>query len=229
MKELESVLGIKFSNKQLLEIAITHKSYAIEKNKPFWNERLEFLGDSVLSCVIADYLYSKFPKSPEGHLSRIKSQIVSRQMLVKLAKELNLGKFILLSKGEENTGGRTRESNLANAIEAIIGAIYLDKGFEVVKNFILKCISNIKFSLDTDYKSKLQEIIQARYSTLPVYKVVRETGPEHAKHFEVEVKVKNRILGSGSGKSKKEAEQSAAKKAVQLLLKEKTEETNSTE
>ncbi|MFN3966231.1 MAG: ribonuclease III [Endomicrobiia bacterium] len=217
MTELESILGIKFTNKHLLEEAITHKSYAIEKNKPYWNERLEFLGDSVLSCVVADYLYSKFPDSPEGHLSRIKSQLVSRQMLVKLAKELNLGKFILLSKGEESTGGRTRESNLANAVEAIIGAIYLDKGFEMAKKFILKHIPSKQFSLETDYKSKLQEISQAKYKILPVYRVVSENGPEHDKNFIVEVKIKNKILGIGKGKSKKEAEQQAAKEAIQKL------------
>jgi ribonuclease-3 len=220
MTQLESILGIKFTNKKLLEEAITHKSYAIEKNKPYWNERLEFLGDSVLSCVVADYLYSKFPDSPEGYLSRIKSQLVSKQTLVKLARELNLGNFILLSRGEESTGGRTRESNLANAIEAIIGAIYLDKGFETAKNFILKHIANKKISLEVDYKSKLQEISQAKYKVLPVYKVISETGPEHNKNFEVEVKVKNRILGIGRGKSKKEAEQLAAKEAIKILKKE---------
>jgi len=220
MTQLESVLGIKFTDKKLLEEAITHKSYAIENNKSYWNERLEFLGDSVLSCVVADYLYSKFPDSPEGHLSRIKSQLVSKQTLVKLAKEINIGKFIFLSKGEELTGGRTRESNLANAIEAIIGAIYLDKGFETAKKFILKYIANKKISLEIDYKSKLQEISQAKYKVLPVYRVISETGPEHNKNFEVEVKVKNRILGIGKGKSKKEAEQLAAKEAIKILKKE---------
>ncbi|OGS20131.1 MAG: ribonuclease III, partial [Elusimicrobia bacterium RIFOXYA2_FULL_40_6] len=203
----------------LLDEAITHKSYAIETNRDYWNERLEFLGDSVLSCVIADYLFSMYPDSAEGHLSRIKSQFVSRQMLTKWAQELNLGEFILLSKGEEATGGRERESILSNALESLLGAIYLEKGFKTAKKFIIEYFSEKKITSDFDLKSKLQEIIQAKYKILPVYAVVNESGPEHEKCFEIEVSVKKKVLGKGTGKSKKEAEQQAAKQALSFLSK----------
>ncbi|MBU0952083.1 MAG: ribonuclease III [Elusimicrobia bacterium] len=217
MTKLENLIGIEFQNKKLLDEAITHKSYAIETNKDYWNERLEFLGDSVLSCVIADYLFTIYPGSAEGHLSRIKSQFVSRQMLTMWAKELNLGEFILLSKGEETTGGRERESILSNALESLLGAIYLEKGFKTAKKFITAYFSEKKLTADFDLKSKLQEIIQAKYKILPVYTVIKESGPEHEKCFEIEVSVKKKVLGMGKGKSKKEAEQQAAKQALSFL------------
>ncbi|OGS21864.1 MAG: ribonuclease III [Elusimicrobia bacterium RIFOXYA2_FULL_39_19] len=219
MDKLESILGVDFSNKNLLLEAITHKSYAIESNKNYWNERMEFLGDSVLSCVIADYLYTIYPDSTEGHLSRVKSQFVSRQTLTRWAKDLNLGKFILLSKGEEQTGGRERESILANALESILGAIYLEKGYLVVKKFIVNHFSSKEHVTDIDYKSKLQEMIQAKHKILPIYAVVDESGPEHEKSFVIEVSVKNKVLGKGRGKTKKEAEQQSAKQALDSLLK----------
>ena len=223
MTKLESLIGIEFQNKKLLEEAITHKSYAIESNLDYWNERLEFLGDSVLSCVIADYLFTIYPDSPEGHLSRIKSQFVSRQMLTKWAQELNLGEFISLSRGEEATGGRKRESILANAIESLIGAIYIEKGFKPAKKFIVDYFSSIGQTADADYKSKLQEMIQAKHKILPTYTVINESGPEHEKSFEIEVSVKRKVLGKGKGKSKKEAEQQAAKQALVFLSKSNSE------
>ncbi|MDI6641645.1 MAG: ribonuclease III [Elusimicrobiota bacterium] len=214
ISNIEKIIKMKFVNKQLLLEAITHKSYAVELGKLVWNERLEFLGDSVLSLIVADYLYSLYPNSSEGYLSRLKSQLVSRQTLTKWSKKLNLGEFILLSKGEEATGGRKRDSILSNAFESLLGAIYLEKGFEIAKKFVVEFLKEIKTIPLTDYKSKLQELIQAKYKMLPVYKVAKEYGPEHEKNFIVEVYIKNRLLGTGKGRSKKEAEQNAAKNSL---------------
>lgn len=217
INRLEEILKIKFTNKQLLLEAITHKSYAIESNKKYWNERLEFLGDSILSLIVADYLYSKYPDFSEGNLSKLKSQLVSRAYLTRWAKELNLGEFILLSKGEETSGGRKRESILANVFESILAAIYLEKGFITAKKFITEFLSKIKTVQITDYKSKLQELIQGKYKILPVYKVINEFGPAHEKNFVVGVYLKKRLLGLGEGKNKKDAEQKAARDALNKL------------
>lgn len=212
--ELENLIGIHFKNYKYLEEALTHKSYAVEHNKKLWNERMEFLGDSILSAIVADYLYTTYPDLSEGELSRIKSQLISREALYYWAKELKLNKFILLSSGEEATGGRNRKSILSNALESLLGAIYLEKGYEEVKNFVVKSISKKQHALNTDYKSCLQEIVQKRYKILPTYVVTKESGPEHDKTFEVEVGLRNTVLGRGKGKSKKAAEQAAAREAL---------------
>ncbi|MEW6040685.1 MAG: ribonuclease III [Elusimicrobiota bacterium] len=219
MTEIEQILGIKFKNKQLLREALTHKSYAIEKGLNYWNERMEFLGDSVLSSIIAEYLYLKYPDSDEGYLSQLRSQIVSRKTLADWSREYNLGKFLMLSRGEESTGGREKETMLSNVLEAVIGAIYLDSGYEKAKEFIQKYLTERDITLATDYKSKLQEIIQAKYKMLPQYKVLSEYGPEHKKIFKIGVNFRKKVISYGTGKSKKEAEQNAAKHALKYLTK----------
>jgi len=220
IKELEKLIEIKFNNKNLLLHALTHKSYGIENKLNIWNERLEFLGDSVLSFIIVDYLYNKYKNLDEGVLSKIKSRLVSQKTLTVLAKKINLGKFILLSVGEEQTGGRDKGTILADTFEALLGAIYLDKGISVAKQFLIKLLPLKEVRMDIDYKSKLQEIVQKKYKTLPEYNVISETGPEHNKIFKIEVEIMKKVYGRGIGKNKKEAEQQAAKNTLEKLYKE---------
>jgi len=221
IKELEKIIRIKFRNQQYLTEALTHKSYAVESAPPVRdNERLEFLGDSLLSAIVSSYLYKIYPEDDEGHLSQRKAQLVSRKTLYTWAKEINLGKYIYLSHGEETTGGRERESILANAFEALLGAIYLDKGYTGAEKFISQRLKEKKIIRKIDYKSQLQEIIQKKYKLVPEYWVIKESGPDHNKTFEIGIYFKKKILGRGIGKSKKEAEQEAAKNALKQLKKE---------
>ena len=213
----EKKINIKFKNKKLIEEALTHKSYAMEIGNCAFNERLEFLGDSILNTAITDFLFKKYPKDDEGKLSKMKSQLVAKPPLFKWAKEIKLGSFIRMSEGESITGGRERESTLANAMEALIGALFLDQGFEKAYQFIVKKYSQKKRFIETDYKSKLQEFIQKKYQIPPTYILIKETGPDHEKIFEMEVKIKKKFLGEGSGKSKKEAEQRAAYFALKSI------------
>ncbi len=218
IKELEKIIGTKFRNPKFLTEALTHKSYAAETVSSISdNERLEFLGDSLLSAVVVSYLYETYPKEHEGSLSQRKAQIVSRKTLYIWAKEINLGKYIYLSYGEEATGGRERESILANAFEAVVGAIYLDRGYKSVEKFVLERLKGRRIIRKTDYKSEVQEIIQGKYKLLPEYRVTKETGPDHNKTFEIGVYFKKKLLGRGNGKSKKEAEQEAAKNAYKKI------------
>jgi len=217
LKTVQKIIGVKFKDIHFLETALTHKSFAAERGLAEYNERMEFLGDSILSSVSADYLYHKFPNLHEGRLSQLKSQIVSSQNLSKWAKELKLGNFINLSKSEEINGGRQRDNLLCDTMEAVIAAIYLDLGFEPAKRFILNYLSSQKRVIINDSKSKLQERIQSSFKTLPEYRVISETGPDHQKSFEIGVYLRKKLLGAGSGASKKEAEQAAAKKALKLL------------
>jgi len=214
---VQKALGLKFKNLDNLKIALTHKSFAAENGLTEYNERMEFLGDSILSAVSADYLYHKHPLFHEGKLSQLKSQIVSSQNLSKWARELKLGTFIYLSQSEELNGGRQRDNLLCDSIEAVIAAVYLDQGYEAASKFILRYLSLIKRIIINDSKSKLQEKIQSDYQTLPEYKVISESGPDHNKLFEIGVFLKKKLLGTGTGNSKKEAEQAAAKKALKLL------------
>lgn len=225
LEELEKKIGFKFKSHRLLEEAMTHKSFVAESNGSSSlsdNERLEFLGDSVLNTAVTEFLFRRFPKEDEGRLSKFKSQLVARPSLVEWAKELKIGSYLRLSLSEERTGGRERDSLLANAMEALIGAIFLDQGFEKARDFVLKRFSKKKRIIEKDYKSKLQEIIQKKYKILPSYVVQKETGPDHAKVFSMEVRIRKKFLGQGEGKSKKEAEQSAARNALKNL--EKSEE-----
>ncbi|MBI3292285.1 MAG: ribonuclease III [Elusimicrobia bacterium] len=211
---LEKAIGIRFANQALLEEALTHKSYAMEHSSERFNERLEFLGDSVLATVVAEYLYLRYPKDDEGKLSKMKSLLVAKPSLVVWAKELKLGQYVRLSQGEEHTGGRERASLLANTLEALLGAIYLQSGYDAARQFILKWLRKKRRFVETDHKSRLQELIQRREKTPPEYRLLREVGPDHDKTFEIEVRVHRQRLGRGIGKSKKEAEQSAARDAL---------------
>ncbi|MCK9477028.1 MAG: ribonuclease III [Candidatus Muirbacterium halophilum] len=212
----QNKIDIQFKNQDLVVIALTHRSCDHMSNN---NERLEFLGDSVLGLVISEYLYKKFPNEAEGFLAKARAFLVREEKLKDKADEMELGKYIVIGKGEEKTGGRERTSILANAVEAIIGAVFLDKGIDIVRTFILKLYKedlkkeNIKLKEFFDYKTMLQEFVQKKYRDTPKYIIKGERGPDHNKIFEIEVMVNDKSLGFGNGHSKKEAEQVAAKQA----------------
>lgn len=200
---------------------MTHSSFANEsKNKKVkHNERLEFLGDSILSLVISEYIFCKYKHLPEGELTKVRANVVCEPALASRSREINLGQYLLLGKGEEFTGGRERESILADAYEALIGAMYIDGGLEITKKFILRYfLESIDLAskgiLFRDYKTYLQELLQSRTSEKITYNVVNEYGPDHNKIFDVEVLIGEKVIGRGSGKSKKEAEQRAAEAAI---------------
>ncbi|MEA3371822.1 MAG: ribonuclease III [Campylobacterota bacterium] len=219
---LEEKLGYKFKNKKLIIEALTHKSY----KQPYDNERLEFLGDAVLDLIVGEYLFKKFKKSDEGKLSKIRASLVNETGFDKLARALELGQYILLSNAEENNGGREKPSLLSNAFEAIIGAIYLEAGLEVADAIAIRLIeeNHADISLDSlfrDFKTTLQELTQARFGTTPEYKVIASRGPDHLKEFEVGVYIQDKEYARAIGKSKKIAQQEAAREAVELLKEEK--------
>jgi len=219
---LEKKLGYIFKDKELIIEALTHKSY----KQPYDNERLEFLGDAVLDLIVGEYLFKKFSKSDEGKLSKIRASLVNEAGFDKLARSLNLGDYILLSNAEENNGGREKPSLLSNAFEAIIGAIYLESGLKTAEKIAIKLIeaNHKEISLDSlfrDYKTTLQELTQARFGMTPEYKVISSRGPDHLKEFEVGVYIQDKEYARAIGKSKKIAQQEAAKEAVQLLNEEK--------
>ncbi|MBQ4348858.1 MAG: ribonuclease III [Clostridia bacterium] len=220
MSEFEKVIGYEFKNKSLLETALTHSSYANEKQTgKDCNERLEFLGDSVLGVITADYFYHNLAHLPEGEMTKKRAACVCEKSLHGFAKQINLGRFLLLGRGEDNTGGRNRASILADAFEAVIGAMYLDGGLESVRGFVLSFIKEAaakQLSL-RDYKTELQEIIQKNPDEHLTYILVGESGPDHDKRFEVEVLLNSNVVGYGMGKSKKLAEQQAAKQALELM------------
>ena len=215
----EQKINYEFKNKEYILEALTHSSYSNEnKNYPF-NERLEFLGDSVLSIVISDYLFKKETKLPEGELTKIRANIVCEESLSEVSKNIHLGKYMLLGKGEEATGGRERISILADALEAVIAAIYLDGGIKCAREFILtnmeKIINDsIKGKIFRDYKTCLQEVLQSNGENNIWYQLIEEKGPDHNKRFVMEVGINDTVLGVGEGKSKKDAEQVAAKCAL---------------
>jgi len=219
---LEEKLGYKFKDKKLIIEALTHKSY----KQPYDNERLEFLGDAVLDLIVGEYLYKKFNRSDEGKLSKIRASLVNETGFDKLARALNLGDYILLSNAEDNNGGREKPSLLSNAFEAIIGAIYLEDGLKTAEKIAIELIeSNYEeISLDSlfrDFKTTLQELTQARFGMTPEYKVISSRGPDHLKEFEVGVFIQDKEYARAIGKSKKIAQQEAAKEAVELLNEEK--------
>lgn len=216
---IEKKLGYKFRDEGILETALTHSSFANETSVES-NERLEFLGDAVLGFIVARVLYDLFPEAAEGKLSKMRSAIVSRMNFAHFAKELRIDKQILLGKGEEITGGRKRQSNLAGAFEAVIGAAYIDGGYRKVYTIVsrlLKDCLNGKEEIFKDYKTKLQETAQRQFKKVPKYKVVLEEGPPHDKCFHVEVKLGRRAIGKGVGSNKKQAEQAAAKEALEEI------------
>ena len=215
-EDLQQVLHYTFKNPALLRIALTHTSFANESKVPTThNERLEFLGDSVLSVVVADHLFHQ-SKRPEGELSRMRASLVSEEALFQFAEEIQLGEYLRLGHGEELGGGRTRPSVVSDAFEAVIAALYLDGGFEVARNFIMPFITEGK-TAEEDYKTRLQEVVQQSPDAALRYEVVGETGPDHDKKFTVSVWRNGTHLADGIGRSKKTAEQNAAKKALEKL------------
>lgn len=221
MHTLEEKIEYTFKDKALLKEALTHSSYANEKQgKLPCNERMEFLGDAVLSIVSAEYLFTKFPNKPEGELSKLRSSLVCTQSLSDFAREINLGDYLLLGKGELASGGSDRPSILEDAFEALIAAIYLDGGIEPAKKHILRFLSKALETHSTsfkDYKSALQEIVQQNPDEVLNYVLVGESGPDHDKRFNAEVHLNSNVIGTGIGRSKKQAEQEAAKKALMLM------------
>ncbi len=216
--ELKNKLGIDFKDLNLLQTAITHSSYANERNTAF-NERLEFLGDTVLELIISEYLFTNHIDETEGYLTKVRALIVCENSLFEIAKKWELGKYIYMSKGEELTGGRTRVSILADAVEAIIAAVYLDEGLLVTKEFVLKnfnsiIIKAVKNEIILDYKTKLQEILQKNGDVDISYSLINFEGPPHRREFFVKVLINSEAKGSGSGYSKKEAEQMAAREVL---------------
>ena len=223
INELETAIGYRFHNIALLQNALSHSSYANER----WhdslrsNERLEFLGDSVLGMVTADYLYRNFPDRQEGDLTRMRADLVCERALAAVAEKIGLGKHILLGRGEEAGGGRTRDSILADAVESVIAACFLDGGMEPARRFIhtfvLAEVPERKLK-NTDFKTALQELVQQKKNQVLSYALVGESGPDHDKHFEVEVSLNGCVVGKGTGTSKKRAEQDAAKVAIEALF-----------
>ena len=223
IKDLEAAIGYRFQNIQLLQNALTHSSYANERwhNSLLSNERLEFLGDSVLGMLVAEYLYHNFPNRPEGELTRMRADMVCEQTLAAAANRIGLGSHLLLGHGEEQGGGRKRNSILADAMESVIAACFLDGGMEaalkVVQQFILVEVPVNKLH-NADYKTKLQELVQQKKNQTLSYKLVGQSGPDHDKQFDVEVSLNGQVVGSGSGSSKKRAEQMAARSAIEKLF-----------
>lgn len=223
VSEFESALGVKFKSSKLLKQAVTHASVGYEEGKKIaHNERLEFLGDAVLGLVISRLLYDKFPAAAEGRLTKMRSHLANRAALLQMAEDLELGKYIVLGSGEEQSGGRSRPSNLANAMEAVIGAVYMDRGLAKAEALVTRLLSSrLKEVLENpepmNAKGFLQEKLQAKGSELPVYRITSLAGPDHQRQFEAVVEWGGKQIGRGIGSSKKSAEQKAAEEALKHL------------
>ncbi len=218
----EEKIGYKYQNKKLLNEALTHSSFSNEgKKNSKNNERLEFLGDSILSLIIAEHLFNNYKHLPEGELTKLRASLVCEKSLFEFAQKIDLGEHLKVGKGEEHTGGRERPSILSDAFEAIIASIYLDGGFDYARDFVLgfvpKSLDTKSVNVLSDYKTALQEIIQKNREEKIEYVLIEETGPDHDKFFTVEVHLNSNVIGVGKGKSKKQAEQLAAKEALQLM------------
>ena len=221
LEDYEKLIGYRFQNKQLLETALTHSSFANEhKCKSY--ERLEFLGDSVLGMVVADALFRRFPELPEGRMTRLRAQLVCEEALAIYARQLQLNSFLKLGVGEEKTGGRERDSIIADMFEAMLGALYEDSGMEPIDNILTEVItphlSHPEEPIIVDYKTKLQEYVQSDSRKTVTYEVINTTGPSNKPEFEVQVKLEGIILGTGKGNSKKKAEQKAAQNAFEKMV-----------
>jgi len=220
---LQNTLGLQFKDPTLLEQALVHSSYINESpSTAISNERLEFLGDAILGFIIAKELYQRLPQSTEGEMTELRSSLVRGDALSRIAKAISLGDYLYLGKGEEASGGRRKPANLAGAMEAVIAAIFLDQGFNATRDFILRLMAKelkkaLSQGIEPDYKSQLQELIQARHQQTPTYQVLETVGPDHDRRFSVEVRVGDTVLGRGSGKSKKLAEIEAARAALDQL------------
>ncbi len=226
IKDLETAIGYRFKNITLLQNALTHSSYANERwhNSLMSNERLEFMGDSILGMVVAEYLYRNFPDRPEGDLTRMRADMVCEKTLAAVAHRIGLGQHLLLGNGEEQSGGRSRNSILADAVESVIAASFLDGGMEAARQFIRQFILvevPVSKLHNVDYKTALQELVQQKKNQVLTYILVGESGPDHDKQFDVEVKLNGNRVGYGTGSSKKRAEQDAARAAIEKLFPEK--------
>ena len=222
IKDLEAAIGYRFHNITLLQNALAHSSYANERwhNSLMSNERLEFLGDSVLGMLVADHLYRNFPDRPEGELTRMRADMVCERALAQIAQRIGLGEHLLLGRGEEQSGGRGRDSILADAVESVIAACYLDGGMDAAKQFIQKFVLervSVSAVHNIDFKTALQERVQQKRNQTLVYTLAGESGPDHDKHFEVELSLNGQVIGRGVGSSKKRAEQDAARVALKNL------------
>lgn len=219
--DFEAIIGYNFKNKELLKTALTHSSYANENKLPHDNERLEFLGDSVLGFVTAEYLFAEFKSRPEGELTKLRAAVVCEKSLFKFAEKISLGEHIFMGRGEEHSGGRNRPSIVSDAFEAVIAAMYLDGGIDAVRPYILGFIKDAvkREASFKDNKSLLQEEIQKNKGSTIVYEEIGESGPDHEKVFSFVVKLNGEIIGKGEGKSKKEAEQAAAGNALMSIKK----------
>ena len=223
IKDLEAAIGYRFKNIMLLQRALTHSSYANEywRDSLMSNERLEFLGDSILGMVVAEHLYRSFPDRPEGELTRMRADMVCETSLARIAVQLDLGKHLMLGNGEEQSGGRKRPSILADAVESVIAASFLDGGMAAAEAFIRRfvlCDVPAGKLKNLDYKTALQELVQQKKNQQLTYRLAGETGPDHAKEFVVEVLLNGNVVGAGSGSSKKRAEQDAARAAIESLF-----------
>jgi ribonuclease-3 len=222
IKDLEAAIGYKFQNIQLLQNALTHSSYANERwhNSLLSNERLEFLGDSVLGMLVPEYLYHNFPNRPEGELTRMRADMVCEQTLAAAANRIGIGDHLLLGHGEEQGGGRKRHSILADAVESVIAACFLDGGMDAARQFIDRFVLvevPVQKMHNADYKTALQELVQQKKNQVLTYVLTGESGPDHDKRFEVEVRLNGTPIGTGSGSSKKRAEQDAARCAMEKM------------
>ena len=227
IKDLEKAIGYQFGNISLLQNALTHSSYANERyhNSLMSNERLEFLGDSILGMVVAEHLYRNFPDRPEGELTRMRADMVCERALAEVANRLSLGQHLMLGHGEERFGGRNRDSILADAVESVIAATYVDGGMDAAVSFIRKfilCDVPAQRLRNADYKTALQELVQQKKNQVLTYALVGESGPDHDKKFDVEVMLNGQVVGCGTGSSKKRAEQDAARAAMDKLFPGKT-------
>ncbi|KKM11877.1 ribonuclease III [Clostridiales bacterium PH28_bin88] len=224
LQELLVKLDIRLNLVELVNVALTHPTFAFEHKHLKWehNQRMEFLGDAVIGLVVAEYLYHMFPGSPEGDLTKMRAAIVCEPTLAQRARQLELGSYILLGRGEELTGGRDRSSVLADVFEAVVGAIFLEGGLETARDFVVRELGKELKSLVPgeyrDYKTLLQELVQKRFDSNVNYAILRESGPDHDKRFVAGVSLQNRLLAKGTGRSKKEAEQQAAQHALELLM-----------
>ena len=221
---LQQTLGVSFNDLSLLEQALVHSSYINERPgfAPTSNERLEFLGDAILGFIVAEELYQRFPQFSEGEMTKLRSSLVCRDALSRIARAISLGNYLYLGKGEEASGGQRKPANLAGALEAVIAAIFLDQGSITTRDFVLRSLDKeldrvLSQGVEADYKSQLQELIQSRQQQTPTYNVIEAGGPDHDRTFTVEVRLGDTVLGRGSGKSKKVAEAEAARSALDQL------------
>jgi ribonuclease III len=223
LQQIEQILGHSFADRDLLMTALTHRSFANEwgDEPPADNERLEFLGDAVLDLVVSESLMTTMPTADEGTLTRLRAEVVALPSLAGLARRLDLGRFLMLGRGEQRSGGRNKASLLADTMEALIGAVFCDDGYQAARAVALPLFTPLLRQAaareDQDFKSRLQEYLQAERHTLPTYHLVDTSGPAHQRHYSVDVLVNGEVLGSGSGSSKKAAEQNAAQAALQVL------------